>query len=41
MEGEIMKLSEKLKLLREEKGMTQEQVCSELGIGIQSQTLYN
>lgn len=31
-----MKLSEKLKLLREEKGMTQEQVCSELGIGIQS-----
>ena len=31
-----MKLSEKLKLLREEKGLTQEQVCSELGIGIQS-----
>lgn len=31
-----MKLSEKLKLLREEKGMTQEHVCSELGIGIQS-----
>lgn len=31
-----MKLSEKLKLLREEKGMTQEQVCLELGIGIQS-----
>lgn len=31
-----MKLSEKLKLLRKEKGMTQEQVCSELGIGIQS-----
>lgn len=31
-----MKLFEKLKLLREEKGMTQEKVCSELGIGIQS-----
>lgn len=31
-----MKLSEKLKLLREEKGLTQEQVCAELGIGIQS-----
>ena len=31
-----MKLSEKLRLLREEKGMTQEQVCNELEIGIQT-----
>lgn len=31
-----MKLSEKLRLLREEKGMTQEQVCKELEIGIQT-----
>ena len=31
-----MKLSEKLRLLREETGMTQEQVCKELEIGIQT-----
>lgn len=31
-----MKLSEKLRLLREEKGMTQEQVCKKLEIGIQT-----